>query len=110
MERHREGVTAVRAGIRATTVTPLAAALIAVLLMAVTPCAGPGSPAQDGVQITDVLGRQVTVRTPAPRILLGGSRLLYTTALLNPQDPTANVVGWPNDLQQNDQDTYNQYV
>jgi iron complex transport system substrate-binding protein len=60
--------------------------------------------------VTDVLGRQVTLHLPSSRILLGGSRLLYTTAFLNPTDPAANVVGWPNDLMQNDPDTYQRYA
>jgi iron complex transport system substrate-binding protein len=80
-------------------------------------CAGCGvsavtgdSSAKGSTTITDVLGRHVKLTTPAPRVLLGGSRLLYTTALLNKADPTANIVGWPDDLQQNDPDTYQRYA
>jgi iron complex transport system substrate-binding protein len=75
-----------------------------------SPSSGPASGGGPETTVTDVLGRQVTLHLPSSRILLGGSRMLYTTALLNPADPAANVVGWPNDLQQNDPDTYNRYA
>ncbi|HEY2203123.1 MAG TPA: ABC transporter substrate-binding protein [Pseudonocardia sp.] len=69
-----------------------------------------GAPAPGETTVTDVLGRQVTLRVPSPRILLDGARMLYTTAILNKSDPTAGIVGWPNDLQQNDPDTYQRYL
>ncbi|WP_019202902.1 ABC transporter substrate-binding protein [Tsukamurella sp. 1534] len=92
--------------------TAIAATLLA-FVVAVTGC-GAGSqdsdhPKPEERKITDVLGRTVTVRAPAERILLGGQRLLYTTALLNRDDPTRNVVGWPDDLEQNDPDTWDLY-
>ena len=60
--------------------------------------------------VTDVLGRRVDVPVPASRILLDGARMLYTTALLNPPDPAAGIVGWPDDLKQNDPDTWRAYL
>lgn len=60
--------------------------------------------------VTDVLGRRVDVPVPASRILLDGARMLYTTALLNPRDPAAGIVGWPDDLKQNDPDSWRAYV
>ena len=94
------------------------AALCVCALAVVMAACGTGSksaqpgvlPGQHTVTITDVLGRKVTLAVPATRILLGGQRLLYTTALLNKADPTANVVGWPRDLLQNDPDTYQRYL
>lgn len=74
------------------------------------PGVGPPGPGQHTETITDVLGRPVTLNLPSARILLGGQRLLYTTALLNKDDPTARVVGWPDDLLQNDPDTYQRYL
>jgi iron complex transport system substrate-binding protein len=65
------------------------------------------SPARQ--EVTDVLGRTVTIPSPATRVLLDGGRMLYTTALLNRQDPLADIVGMPNDLEQNDPDTLAQY-
>lgn len=59
--------------------------------------------------VTDVLGRRVDVPVPASRILLDGARMLYTTALLNPRDPTEGIVGWPDDLAQNDPDSWRAY-
>ncbi|MCD2195772.1 ABC transporter substrate-binding protein [Actinomycetospora endophytica] len=91
-------------------------ALTGIVLTVGSACAVPSAssgPASGGgpeATVTDVLGRQVTLPLPSSRILLGGSRMLYTTAMLNPANPVANVVGWPNDLQQNDPDTYNRYA
>lgn len=59
--------------------------------------------------ITDVLGRTVEVPTKVERILMGGQRLLYTTALLNKNDPLEHIVAWPDDLEKNDPDTFNEY-
>jgi iron complex transport system substrate-binding protein len=99
-----------------------AAALLLALvlaLLALVGCAGPNPGGSTGtpdaargpvVTVTDVLGRHVQVPVPAPRILLDGARMLYTTALLNPRDPTAGIVGWPDDLKQNDPDTWNAYL
>jgi iron complex transport system substrate-binding protein len=82
------------------------------LAVATAACGAPrsGQPDQPTMTITDVLGRPVTVPAHPRRILLGGQRLLYSTAILNKDDPTANVVGWPDDLLQNDPDTYQRYL
>ena len=94
-----------------------AVAVAAVVLVGTAGCAGgPGAsgdtdaPGGPEATVTDVAGRAVTLHLPSSRILLGGSRLLYTTALLQPDDPTRRVVGWPDDLAQNDPDTLNRYV
>jgi iron complex transport system substrate-binding protein len=93
---------------------PLGLALVALSLAS---CAtGAPAPAPDQAApgttttVTDVLGRRVQVPVPARRILLDGARMLYTTAILNPGDPTANIVGWPDDLKQNDPDTEREYA
>lgn len=59
--------------------------------------------------LTDVLGRKVEVPVPAKRILFDGARMLYTTALLDKEDPLRGIVGLPNDLEQNDPDSLRQY-
>ncbi|MQY19153.1 hypothetical protein NRB20_22380 [Nocardia sp. RB20] len=81
------------------------------LLLLITGCSPGTTGASNGHEttITDALGRKVQVRLPAQRVLLGGQRLIYTTAFLNKDDPTRDVVGWPDDLLQNDQDTYDKY-
>lgn len=62
------------------------------------------------VTVTDAIGRKVTIPSPAKRVLLGGQRLLYTTAILNGDDPAKDIVGWPEDLSENDPDTYQKYA
>ncbi|MGV9798088.1 ABC transporter substrate-binding protein [Mycobacterium sp. NPDC003449] len=59
--------------------------------------------------VTDVLGRQVTIKAPSARILVDGARMLYTTAMLNKDNPTDRIVGWPSDLEQNDPGTLAAY-
>jgi len=99
-------------------VRPTLALLVALLALvgcaAQQPDTPPADPAAAGhgpvTTVTDVLGRHVDVPVPATRILLDGARLLYTTALLNPRDPGAGIVGWPDDLKQNDPDSWRTYL
>lgn len=89
-------------------------AIAAVLLVTTCSACGARTPDASGgggtpTEITDAFGRHVTVNLPAHRILLGGQRLIYTTAFLNRDDPTRDVIGWPDDLSENDPDTYAQY-
>jgi iron complex transport system substrate-binding protein len=64
---------------------------------------------QHVVSVTDIAGRQVRVRAPVQRVLLGEGRQVYLTALLDRDDPIKRVVGWRNDLIRADPDTYAQY-
>ncbi|GAA1026390.1 MULTISPECIES: ABC transporter substrate-binding protein [Amycolatopsis] len=86
-----------------------AAAVVA--LLAAAACSAPQGeqPGAAKRPVTDVLGRTVEVPLPAKRILLDGARMLYTTALLDKRDPLAGIVGLPNDLEQNDPDSLEQY-
>ncbi|WCC80454.1 ABC transporter substrate-binding protein [Cutibacterium equinum] len=59
--------------------------------------------------VTDALGRKVEVPRDVDRILMGGQKMLYTTALLNPDNPTDKIVAWPEDLKENDLATYKRY-
>lgn len=59
--------------------------------------------------ITDVMGRSVVIPAKVDRILMGGQRLLYTTAFLNKADPLEHIVAWPDDLEKNDPDTFGEY-
>ncbi|MDK4331506.1 ABC transporter substrate-binding protein [Corynebacterium accolens] len=60
-------------------------------------------------QITDILGREVEVPKDVDRVLMGGQRMLYTTAILNKEKPLQGIVAWPDDLEQNDPGTYKKY-
>lgn len=92
------------------------ALMLAVLSTLAVLLSGCGTPAEGrddagGTHIiTDVQGRKVTVPKKPKRILLSGQRELYTTALLNPENPLDKIVGWPDDLKENDADTYNRYL
>lgn len=83
--------------------------LLIVLCLAL-PWSGP-THAQDGtsVTLTDVAGREVAVRLPATRVLLGEARLVYGLAPLFGRDLFEHVVGWPNDFRINDASTYEAY-
>lgn len=60
--------------------------------------------------LTDVTGRQVQVKVPANRILLGEGRQLYVLSGLLGDDTVNHIVGWRNDLIEADPATYQQYL
>ncbi|MCG5478922.1 MAG: ABC transporter substrate-binding protein [Ensifer alkalisoli] len=68
------------------------------------------TPPQAPITVTDIAGRQVSVKAPVKRILLGEGRQLYLIASLEPDDPLAHVVAWRNDLIEADPATYQQYL
>lgn len=94
----------------------IAAALVVAVLLAVpllrgdppapAPAAGDGRPV---VTVTDLLGRQVPVRLPVRRVILGEGRQLYLVAALDTEDPLRRIVGWRKDLMQADPATYAAY-
>jgi len=51
------------------------------------------------VTVTDLAGRQVTVNSPAKRIILADSRMLLPMSLLHPGDALQGIVGWDDSLQ-----------
>ncbi|MBP0444452.1 ABC transporter substrate-binding protein [Roseomonas sp. SSH11] len=53
--------------------------------------------AQSPIQVTDMLGRRVTLSRPARRVVLAQGRHVLAMALLHP-DPVSLVVGWGDDL------------
>ncbi|MGX9962923.1 ABC transporter substrate-binding protein [Roseomonas sp. F4] len=55
--------------------------------------------AQAPRRITDLLGREVTLRGPARRLVLAQGRHVLALALLHP-DPVSLLVGWGSDLRQ----------
>ncbi|MBO1074552.1 ABC transporter substrate-binding protein [Roseomonas marmotae] len=70
-------------------------------LLGALPVALLGAPglvrAQAPIQVTDVLGRSVTLPGPARRVLLTQARHVLAMSLLHP-DPVSLVVGWGDDL------------
>lgn len=60
--------------------------------------------------VTDLLGRQVQVRVPVQRVILGEGRQLYLVAALDTDNPVQRLVGWRKDLIQADPDTYALYL
>jgi iron complex transport system substrate-binding protein len=90
----------------------LACALVLALLVQF---AGPlrtwANPAAQGtITLTDVVGRTVTVKAPAKRVLLSEGRQVYVVATLDKDDPFRRVVGWGDDLRTADYDSYVQYL
>lgn len=61
------------------------------------------------ITVTDMLGRQVTLASPAERIVVAESRHILTLALID-KDPVKRIVGWGNDLRRFSPETYETLV
>lgn len=87
------------------------AALLAVPLLRDRPPAAVAAAPDERplVTVTDLLGRQVPVRLPVRRVVLGEGRQLYLVAALDTENPLQRIVGWRKDLMQADPDTYAAY-
>lgn len=70
--------------------------------------AGPSSAAP--VKFTDILGREVAVQLPVRRVLLGEGRQIHAIAALDRGNPFERIVGWGEDLEKSDPDTYQAYA
>ncbi len=66
--------------------------------------------AAETVTITDVTGREVSVKVPAEKLILGEGRLIYGLATLDTDAPFKRVVGWRDDLKKADPQTYDIYA
>jgi iron complex transport system substrate-binding protein len=66
--------------------------------------------AEQKVTVTDVTGRQVEVRTPVRKVILGEGRQIYFVAALDTEDPFGRVVGWRDDFEKADLDGYRDYL
>ncbi|MAZ35235.1 MAG: ABC transporter substrate-binding protein [Thalassospira sp.] len=66
--------------------------------------------AAETVTITDVAGREVSVKVPAEKLILGEGRLIYGLATLDSAEPFKRVVGWRDDLKKADPQTYDIYA
>jgi len=66
--------------------------------------------AADTITVTDVTGRQVEVKAPVSKVILGEGRQVYFVAALDSDDPFKRVVGWRDDFEKADLDGYKDYL
>jgi iron complex transport system substrate-binding protein len=66
--------------------------------------------ADQTVTVTDIVGRQVEVKAPVGKVILGEGRQMYFVATLDTEDPFRRVVGWRDDLEKADLDGYRDYL
>jgi len=62
------------------------------------------------IEVTDLAGRVVNVTRNPSKIVLSEGRQLYTLAMLDRDDPFKRVVGWGNDLIENDPGAWAKYL
>jgi iron complex transport system substrate-binding protein len=84
------------------------AACAAIALLAFMP--SPSKAAADKITVTDVVGRQVEVKAPVGKVILGEGRQVYFVAALDTEEPFRRVVGWRDDLEKADLDGYKDYL
>jgi iron complex transport system substrate-binding protein len=65
--------------------------------------------AADMVEVIDIAGRVVRLKTPVRRMILGEGRQSYLVAALDRGDPFGRVVGWRDDFRKADLDGYTIY-
>jgi iron complex transport system substrate-binding protein len=69
------------------------------------------SRAADGkITVTDITGRQVEVKSPVNKVILGEGRQIYFVAALDTDAPFKRVVGWRDDFEKADLDGYKDYL
>jgi iron complex transport system substrate-binding protein len=83
----------------------LGAALALVSLLPV-----PSRAADTTITVTDITGRQVEVKAPVEKVILGEGRQIYFVAALDGDDPFRRVVGWRDDFEKADLDGYKDYL
>lgn len=70
----------------------------------------PATDAQaEAITLTDIAGREVTLPEMPDKIILGESRMMYAIAPMVDGNPLEKIVGWKNDLEQFDPDTFRKY-
>ncbi|MBF9234485.1 ABC transporter substrate-binding protein [Microvirga alba] len=84
------------------------AACAAVALVVLLPSAS--SAADNKITVTDVVGRQVEVKAPVEKVILGEGRQVYFVAALDTDAPFKRVVGWRDDFEKADLDGYKDYI
>ena len=92
----------------------LIAAVVTLAILFLSACSGSGpSEGKDNRAtrtVVDAIGREVKVPQKVDRILMGGQKMLYTTAILNKENPTDKIAAWPEDLKENDKATFDRYA
>ncbi len=68
------------------------------------------SQAADKITVTDITGRQVEVKAPVNKVILGEGRQIYFVAALDTEAPFKRVVGWRDDFEKADLDGYKDYL
>ena len=66
--------------------------------------------AADTITVTDITGRQVQVKAPVEKVILGEGRQMYFVAAIDTDAPFKRVVGWRDDLEKADLDGYKDYL
>lgn len=66
--------------------------------------------AAETIEVTDLAGRVVNVTRDPSKVVLSEGRQLYTLAMLDRDDPFKRVVGWGDDLIQNDPGAWAKYL
>lgn len=61
------------------------------------------------ITVTDFAGRNVSLKVPVERVVLGSSRDLHEFAAIEGEDFSKKIVGWGPDLKDTDKDTYDKF-
>ncbi|WP_291548167.1 ABC transporter substrate-binding protein [Bosea sp. (in: a-proteobacteria)] len=69
-----------------------------------------GAARSQSFTVTDILGREVALRLPVRRALLGEGRQIHAIAALEGRAAFTRIVGWGEDLEKADPDSYRAYV
>ncbi|MDY6911241.1 MAG: ABC transporter substrate-binding protein [Chloroflexota bacterium] len=68
------------------------------------------TPVPTEVTVTDLAGREVTVKYPVEKVVLGSARYLHEFAAVGGEEVLDKIVGWGTDLEKYDKDTLEKYV
>jgi iron complex transport system substrate-binding protein len=79
-------------------------------LAAGSSCGWSARAAPSPIDVTDILGRRVSVVAPVRRVILGEGRQINFIAALDRADPFGRIVGWRDDLIKSDPATYAEYL
>jgi iron complex transport system substrate-binding protein len=85
------------------------AALLIIVIFALAPAPARAAGLGETIEVTDLAGRTVTLKRDVRRMILGEGRQVYALAVLDKEDPFRRVVGWKDDLKQNDPDAWRRY-